>query len=1165
MAGVAVTAWEVIPGNREFVVKTGSMSVAVRNGMITGIEDLARNHVWSRQELEDSDLPAGLGILSDVENFRKSHIPWGEPILGQHLKLDFKLVNYYRPTEKSQYELRREKEGTAVATWIGLDNGQEFLPQAKLVLTLWKEQGGTLAYQISGSNPQGGVFSASVPVINLRKTAQVIAPSFGGIRHTSDGVPALMPLGGAPFMEAPILIAEEERHSLAIWMEDAVKPFYAYILRSGKSFGITFEQLNLMPFEPKNEITTATVHLNVFAGDWKTAAAPLRNWYQEHFKNEIAIRDQVEWMRNIRAVFDIYMTVPNDRELAKIATLFPPGSILFQVWNARAANFDTELPDWTPRAGYVDGVKRLHRHGFKVMAYVNTYCANYQSEIWERDRLSEFFLTRKNSMWYYKGKSMGNQQDSLNEKLIGTVDYSEGANQFRDIPKGRLLYVDPLSARWRQYHADMMKWWNTTTGTDANYEDTAGCVGDFGNGVIDGLSAGQGSVAQMRLLQRSQPDIPMSSEYGPAGIAFATSLALNYAGHWGSDEFKRYRINHQYPLMTYLYGYRQWISANMAAKPIHSHAMSAASDATGGLGFSLMDYFLNRTPDVINSNYGWNGHFYWRSRIFADHNLTPYFPVADYPPDIRCQYRGKDGIYSYYDDGVFQQMLCPAGQPLYGRVHGTDRVKTSLWLENWPLQNDGEIFGLDPSRHYPLFPKPKQAEKEPVGLQSVPDKVVLKEYRTGNGYAYLEFAALDDGPKEIILSLTHDGRFSKFFANDEEVKPDRIHGALPLRIVCLTGHEAEPDLSKRQVKSFRGRRLYLNNSGNLDFVYRIANSTQALEFCFRNQQEKYPFHGFDGSIVRLLINGREIHSYDCLPEPGKAAPDTQMRRWIVPVGAYAGKSILVSVVTDFKAQAIQDCQFVGVPNRIRAEGQKFMEEIMSDEFTVKNIIAEPEKWEGGTLEPMDNGKMLKGTGVRFAAGIFKIDPAKIYRLCGQFKAGKASETGNTLLGLAPFDEQTRQITPIQVNPVAATETELSEDFAAGASEIAIKDPSNWKPGNFTGVAFEIKPDKTDLPNRNITMIAELKENRVTLNKPLDKDYPAGTKVRQHLSGNSYIYVGGPKVPADKWLDVGGEISGESLMGLGNSQWWRGTRQVRIVLITTQPDVIFRNIRLEEIN
>ena len=55
--------------------------------------------------------------------------------------------------------------------------------------------------------------------------------------------------------------------------------------------------------------------------------------------------------------------------------------------------------------------------------------------------------------------------------------------------------------------------------------------------------------------------------------------------------------------------------------------------------------------------------------------------------------------------GGLQQMLAPDGKPLYGRVYGASRVRTSLWLNQWPMQNGHEIFGLDPEKCYPLFVK----------------------------------------------------------------------------------------------------------------------------------------------------------------------------------------------------------------------------------------------------------------------------------------------------------------------------------------------------------------------------------------------------------------------------------------------------------------------------
>jgi hypothetical protein len=71
-----------------------------------------------------------------------------------------------------------------------------------------------------------------------------------------------------------------------------------------------------------------------------------------------------------------------------------------------------------------------------------------------------------------------------------------------------------------KYHTDMMLKWKSDTDTDANYEDTGGCSGDFGNGVVAGKFGAQGSVEAFRELLRRNPTVPMASEYAPDAIAF---------------------------------------------------------------------------------------------------------------------------------------------------------------------------------------------------------------------------------------------------------------------------------------------------------------------------------------------------------------------------------------------------------------------------------------------------------------------------------------------------------------------------------------------------------------------------------------------------------------------------------------------------------------------
>ena len=926
-------------------VKTATLRADINNGIIVALADLKTGKVWAKRQSDTSGVPAGLGIIYDLKTFKAGHIPWGEPALGQNLPINFNLNNYFRPNSRSEFRLTRNGDKIKAA-WRGLSNGTKFIPEAEFAMLIGADDSGALTLRTSGFSPNGNLFGALAPIINLDNDAIYILPGFGGIGYSKNGIPALIPMYRPPFVEAPIMIAWNQNRSLAFWFENPrQRPFYQFLRRSGKSFAMVFENMPLMPFEPHKKYSSPELKINVFNGDWKTAATPYRNWYREHYKREIAVRDRVAWAKKIAVIIDSYMYAPKDEVIVKMAEIFPKGSVLYQNWNARACRHDHDLPDWTPREHYIGGVKRLHKYGIKAMAYTNTYCANYKSKVWNRDKLGTFFLTRKNSPHLYNGKSISDTTNVLNEKVLGTVDHSISSDQFAGMRPGRLLYVDPLSAHWRQYHADMMKWWNSTTGTDANYEDTAGSVGDFGNGIVDGLSAAEGSIAQIRLLQKVQPQVPMSTEYGPDAIAFATSWGLNYASHWGNDAFKRYRIHNQYPLAVYLYGYRQWVTALNDSTDLRKHVQASSSDACGGLGFSLIDFFRHRSIEELNTDYSFRGHFFVRSKLFAAKSLAPFFPAGNYPENVRCLYKGTDGIYSYCDDGKLQVMLGPDKKELYGRVFGASEVKTSLWLANWPLQDGHRIFGLNPAAHYPLFTKPESCAAPAITLDTLPENVILTKYYDAPEFTYMEFAGKTD---ILSLKLKLSQEFKEFYVNDRKTDVENIEGKMPLgllavkkmpaneltenaltRIISAGRMVGAPVPLKYKTKHTAGKqKLYWlkGKCAYLDYLVKVPDKDCSLEVYFQNLAPDSRY-GCDASIVRILINGREISAYDARSKnPGGKTEyifDTKLHSWNIPVGQYASKTILLTLVSDWKQSPNWDRQYVGIPRLITDKKQKF--------------------------------------------------------------------------------------------------------------------------------------------------------------------------------------------------------------------------------------------------
>ena len=89
-----------------------------------------------------------------------------------------------------------------------------------------------------------------------------------------------------------------------------------------------------------------------------------------------------------------------------------------------------------------------------------------------------------------------------------------------------------------------------------------------------------------------------------------------------------------------------------------------------------------------------------------------------------------------------------------------------------------------------------------------------------------------------------------------------------------------------------------------------------------------------------------------------------------------------------------------------------------------------------------------------------------------------------------------------------------------------------------------------------------------LSGPLKTDLPAGTKVRQHLDGDGYIYCAGKSFLKDQWEARSGVVSGFSKDARSDKQFWPGTVKVRILILATGADqdsaTEFRNIKVEEV-
>lgn len=922
-----------------FTLSGPRLIVSLQDGIITGVHSVLTDETHADRGTAEVHIPAGMGHLQpDQEAAQALHVPWGSKEMAQDVEADA-FPSQHRPHEGSAFELQRTDSG-ALATWAGLTNGDGQFPEEKLSVKVWVDESGETLVRAWGESPQGGVYGVQVPIANLHPDHRVYLPSFGGMVYERTMEPALRTLGGAPFIEAPVIAMEGRKGTLGLWTEDErFNPWFCFINWSGTSWSVGLEHQNLKPFEPHRTVASITWHLDAFDGGWLDAMAPYRDWYHELFAEELAIRDAVEWADRIRIIVDAVSE--NNETYDALAATFDPETILIHEWNARKPSFSGELPAMEPKDHYPDQVALAHEYGFHTMAYVNSYCAEKGAPAFLEANIEEIALTRR-----YRG----------------LWRYDRGPMTWDDYEDGDLVYTDPLAPGWRADHIARMKKWRRQTGTDANYEDTAGACGDYGNGVVDGLQAAEGTVALFKELLREQPDVPMASEYGPSPMAFATRWPLHYQQVWGNNASREFWLSHMRPVCAYLFGHRSWTPNVRAESNFLHHVVMGCSDALGGLAQ------FPGTLKALQTTRGALAQMKRRAQLFSARQLAPRFPAGRWEPDLACVYADDAGrTYRYYADDQVHRMVGPNGKALYERVTGVNSFATDLTLPGWPAATEQGLLGLNPEVRYALVPGAH--DRTQVQVTAMAADTMIGRFYGDERFTVLEVApTAEAGPASGDITAVANLQTHAATLNDEPVAPPAWPedseqsepatwraDSLPAYLVFAHSAPSTPgwgelfetniehtkyvdvqtgldagdrptrDLRRRFEVPGEGEVLFyggLNWGGEAEVVMNYLVTPPAaeavLEVFTRNTQDTYG----NGTIGRLYINGRMVHEHDFGPQEVEGQDekvwDLAIHRWRVPLQVEPGTPVLVSIATDSKGSNNADFQWWAAPRFIQA-------------------------------------------------------------------------------------------------------------------------------------------------------------------------------------------------------------------------------------------------------
>ena len=867
-------------------------------------------------------VPTGSGGLNSVQTL---HSQWGShPIYGAQLAESIARIAR-APGPASSVTCTVLRQGAIRCVYRGLTDGQRVFPNDTLTIDAVADQkSGQIEISASAQSAADDVVGVMVPVVNLGPGHAVYVPSFGGMRYSPTELASkrLFSLDRAPFVEAPVLVAEGNAGSIGLWVEDAsFAPFHTFFGGDGTTSALGIEAANYMPIAGTRSTRLARWRIAAFRGGWTAALAPYRDWYTRAFATEIARRNEAPWPRDISVIVD---RLNRDNVTSgRLAKSVNPANVLIHEWSPRAASFDTMLPDWTPASPFVSLVQDAHARGFKVMGYVNSHCVNFGSPVFVRDGIERFALTRRVASLSHAGDT---------------------PKTFANATRGEILYLDPLSPGWRRYHAEQMAAWRAATGADANYEDTAGTAGDFGNGTVAGLRGALGGTAQFRDLLESNP-VPMATEFAADHMAFASTWVLRYVQAWGSAAERERWESALRPMTTLLFGgaARAWVPTYAVETEDQKWNLVACSDALGGVAQ------LNASAGMLECRSGMAFHLSERAQLFSRLGLVP--DLAPWPRDAGtlCVYRDREGrLYRYRVRDGIQELVDPQGKPLYQRIKAMAKVDSTLRIPGWPAYTDTSSIALDPGAMYAL--SASAPEPPLIQIDKCPDDACITRYietpdfvlvtfnsngrRLGEqtlgvlarGTAFVEAMLRDSrgsvihrtsalakgarldlrvsGPTDLLLLR----RAMNPIASPSRATPSVALAPSPLLgryVSATTGIERGGAFSPPHAVTWglvgsglRTQFRFTAGGGDseitFDHLLVPPSSTSSIEFTVRNTQMKYG----NGCECRVYINGRKVFTEDLGPRRDAAGAllwDTSARICRVPLGAHATKPIVLTI------------------------------------------------------------------------------------------------------------------------------------------------------------------------------------------------------------------------------------------------------------------------------
>ena len=539
------------------------------------------------------------------------------------------------------------------------------------------EDTGDLVLSQRGTSDSKGVCGVEWAIERIPLDMNIIVPVTSGQKLTRSTPGALHTYDYPITWEAQLVIVEGDGYGFYVWAEDAKGVFKRLVVeRDTRGWRLGFVTMPYAPFEEQSSCESVRWHVNVYEGDWCVPAAEFRQWAVEAFKPTPVEEQQPAWVGDMRCC--VIMGLDMDA-LETLPARLDPAQTLLYVPSWRKAGYDRDYPTYDePFETLGPLVERAHALGFRVMLHVNYFGCdplNASYEQFEPYQLRSPWGTHEKDWWLWT----------------------------RADPVIKFAYINPACAAWRDMLTDRFVTLCETYDVDALHLDQTLCLYNDYNGLIDGMSMIDGTLALHRQLREALPDVALSGEglneitYRYEAFAQRHVVGINHV----DGTFSKSHLALAHPISSFLlrpytvmYGYLGYPG------PAGDQMYAAWNEA-----YRYYGVIPTARPNTaaFEAPTGFWRQFFDEAAFWQGERLTPD-TNSGWPKEVCFPYRTQDGRCAVrLEDGRF---MC-GKREISRTITGVSEIALPGTIEGWCGYDEARLLGLDPGVWYPYVQDPR--------------------------------------------------------------------------------------------------------------------------------------------------------------------------------------------------------------------------------------------------------------------------------------------------------------------------------------------------------------------------------------------------------------------------------------------------------------------------